>query len=79
MAEAHFVSERHALYTGWILGIALKHGIDLAPEVDDAGNYLPRLTLRLRAGPDRPAATVTLVVPPPPDDWTFNPEQEHTP
>lgn len=66
-----FENDRHALYTGWVLGIAMRHGIDLSPDVDEAGNYTPNLTIRFQAGPGRPAASVTLVVPPPPDDWTF--------
>lgn len=62
----NFQDERHALYVGWILGLAMKHGIPLQPEVDGEGNYMDRLRLDLT---DK--TSLTLVVPPPPDDWEF--------
>lgn len=65
----YFIDERHCLYVGWVLGIALKHGFDLRPEVDDDGNYTDRVVVSLK-----PYATVTLVVPYPPDDWTIDGE-----
>ena len=70
-AETGIVDDRHALYCGWVIGLGMRHGVDLAPEVVD-GNYTNRLRLVFpdnRLG-EHPAA-VTLVVPYPPDDWTF--------
>lgn len=64
-AEPYFVDDRHALYVGAVLGVALKHGVPLRPTMDDDGNYTDRLTL------DIDSVTVTVVVPPPPADWTI--------
>ncbi|HSS11895.1 MAG TPA: hypothetical protein VLL25_18550 [Acidimicrobiales bacterium] len=64
--EGHFVDDRHALYVGWIVGIALRNGVVVEPVIDEAGNYTDRLTVALfGSGP-----TVTLIVPPPPADWS---------
>jgi len=72
---AEFESERHALYCGWVLGLAMRYGIPARPVVTAEGEYTNRLTCEVEGG-----ATVTLVVPPPPDDWTFDlngPPPEH--
>ena len=61
------MSHRHALYVGWVLGIAMRNGIDARPEVDEQGNYTCRLIVTAPDGTD-----LHLVVPPPPDDWTFD-------
>lgn len=63
----YFADDRHALYAGAILGIGMKYGIPLSPVVDDQGNFTDRFTLALEGG----AITITLVVPPPPDEWTM--------
>ena len=66
------VNERHALYVGWVLGIAMKNGLQVRPEADDDGNYTDRLLIDL---PDRSSPAIymiTVIVPPPPDDWTFD-------
>lgn len=68
LRESNFQSDRHTLYVGWVLGIALKNGLDVEVIVDEAGNYTPQLMLNL----EHSDFTITLVVPPPPDDW--NPE-----
>lgn len=65
--EPPFISDLHALFVGWVLGTALRHGVPLVPITDAAGNYTDRLALTL---PDAPFS-ITLVLPPPPADWTF--------
>ena len=67
-----FVDDRHALYVGWVLGLAMRNGLPARPIVDDAGNYTDRLVVDLK-----PGMTITLVVPPPPDDWTFTDGSRH--
>jgi len=61
-----FVDDRHALYVGWVLGLAMRNGIDARPVTDEDGNYTDRLVAEVESG-----LTVTFVVPPPADDWTF--------
>jgi hypothetical protein len=61
------VTGRHAWYVGWVLGVALRHGVPLTPVTDADGNYTDRLVLDL--APE--TVTLTIVVPPPPDDWTL--------
>ena len=39
------VDDRHALYIGWVVGIAMRNGIAASPTVDDDGNYTDRLTV----------------------------------
>jgi hypothetical protein len=63
-SEPLFESDRHALYCGWIAGIAMKHGFDMSIVTDEDGNYTDRFVLRLK-----PYATITVVVPPPPEEW----------
>lgn len=60
---SNFLSERHTLYVGWVLGIALRNGVAAQPVLDDAGNYTDRLVVPLGEH------SVTVVVPPPPVDW----------
>lgn len=70
----HFVDERHALYVGWILGIAMRNGIDARPGIDDDGNYTDRLTVVLGDRTGMLPVTVEFIVPPPPADWAFDTE-----
>lgn len=71
----HFTDERHALFAGWVLGLAWRNGIAAEPVMDDDGNYTDRLEVRLPFRPDAGTDgglrwySVTLIVPPPPDDW----------
>lgn len=58
---------RHALYVGWVLGCAHRHGVPLVPVTDHEGNYTDRLVLDLVDD----NVTLTIVVPPPPDDWVL--------
>jgi hypothetical protein len=64
MDEQGFVSDRHVLYVGWVIGIARRYDVPLHPVVDGVGNYTSRLTLDLT-----PDVSITFVVPPPSDDW----------
>lgn len=59
-----FASDRHALYCGWVAGIAMKHGFDMTIVTDAQGNYTDRFVIHLR-----PYADITVVVPEPPDEW----------
>jgi len=68
-----FTDPRHALYVGAVVGIGLRHGVPLAPILDDDGNYTNRIVL----GIPHAHVTVTLVVPPPPDDWQLEQWAEH--
>lgn len=57
-------NERHALYVGWVLGLARRNGVPARPEVDEAGDYTDALMVEIS-----PNVIVRLVVPPPPADW----------
>lgn len=65
----NFVDDRHALYAGMVLGLAMKHGINLAPVIDDDGNYTPELQLGFE-DPGEAPITVRLLIPEPPNYWT---------
>lgn len=65
----HFADARHALYVGWVCGLALKNGLDAWPVDDDAGNHTDRIAIRLPTV--GLAATIELVVPYPPEDWSL--------
>lgn len=72
------VGARHAMYCGWILGIAHANGVPLEAVHDPLGNYTDRLEGKLklsppvRIGESGPLTfTFTIVVPPPPDDWVL--------
>ena len=65
-----FVDERHALYCGWVMGIALRHDLPFTPVVDEHGDYLGELALTLPDG-----TSIVLVIPYPPDDWALVPER----
>ena len=72
--EPRLDSERHALYVGWVLGCAMRAGVEVTPVVDADGNYTDRLTVVL---PDRTEPVeyiITVIVPPPPDDWGLTDE-----
>jgi len=60
----NFINDRHALYVGWVLGIALQHDLPFSPVVDDDGNYTDRLLWEVSA-----TLTIEVVVPEPPDGW----------
>lgn len=50
----NFENDDHALVTGMLIGLLMKAGIPAYPVVDDKGDYLPRLRLRLDVGHARP-------------------------
>lgn len=60
----YFVDDRHALYAGSIIGIAMREGVVAHPVVDDDGNYTDRIWIE--------GLGVELVVPEPPADWTLD-------
>lgn len=62
--SGYFQDDRHALYVGWIMGIGMRHGFDFKPVVDDDGNFTDRIIVNLK-----PYASITLVIPYPPEDW----------
>lgn len=71
-----FVDDRHALYVGWVLGIALRNGLEAEPIADDQGNFTDRIQIKLpkyrTTGGTRATGTarwsIAVVIPPPPDD-----------
>ena len=54
MEAQNFVNEDQAVVTGMMVGLLMKSGIPAYPAVDDEGNYLPRIRLRLDIGHARP-------------------------
>ncbi len=62
----YFVDDRHALYVGWVAGIAWRNGLPVEIIADDEGNYTDRMKIPLA-----PNFTIIVVIPYPPDDWTF--------
>jgi len=61
---SNFTSDRHVLYAGWVLGELMRCLPTVTPIRDTEGNYTNRVTLTLEGD-----ATITLLIPPPPDDW----------
>lgn len=66
MTKTNFLDERHALYVGCTIGVAMRNGVMLRPVVDEDGDYTEAVELELE-----PGITLTLVVPPPPPEWTL--------
>ena len=64
------IPARHAQYVSWVAGLATKNGLDVRPILDDAGNWTDRLECFLRPYLLGPRVVVTLVVPPPLEDWS---------
>lgn len=62
------MTDRHALFVGWVLGLAHRQGLALRPVLDAGGNYTDRLELELELVAGR-AVRVVVVVPPPPPEW----------
>jgi hypothetical protein len=67
----HFEDATHALYVGWVLGLAMRQGLPLYPVVDEDGDYTDELRFELPIDGDD-TFVLTLTVPPPPDDWRFD-------
>jgi hypothetical protein len=57
-----FLDDRHILYVGWVLGIAVRNGLHAEPIVQD-GLYTDAIAI------DMGGRQITIVVPPPPDEW----------
>jgi hypothetical protein len=63
----NWADERHALYVGAVCGLAIYHGLDIVGDVDDQGDWTDRIVIRFSD-----EVYVTVIVPPPPDDWTLD-------
>ncbi len=63
MSEPRTCDDRHALYAGWVAGLAHRQGLDIAPVLDPAGVVTDHLVVGF--GDER----VTVVIPYPPEDW----------
>lgn len=63
------MTARHAMFVGWVAGIANREGVPLSPDVDDDGNYTNRLRLDVDGLELPEGVTLWVVVPPPPDNW----------
>jgi len=61
------LDDRHALYVGWVAGLAHRQGLDFSAVMDAEGWFTNHLVLELDG------IKVTVVVPPPPADWTLEP------
>lgn len=65
------VDGRHALYCGWVAGVAAAHGVPLVPVRDDDGNWTDRLLLLGHSY----YVNIEVIVPPPPEEWVPLPEE----
>jgi hypothetical protein len=64
------LDERHALYVGWVAGMARAAGLDVGILTDDRLDYTDRILVNLLSHAEPVVhVTVTLVVPPPPPGW----------
>jgi hypothetical protein len=50
----NFANDDHALMTGFLIGALQRAGIPAYPTMDDAGNYIPTVRLRLDVGHPKP-------------------------
>jgi hypothetical protein len=64
------LDDRHALFVGWVLGIAMRNGVPLRPHIDDAGDYTDRLLLDLDTKGGA-SVSISVIVPPPPPGWVL--------
>ena len=65
--SSNFASDTHVLYAGWVMGHMSKADLPFQPVLDDQGNYTNRVTVTTPEG-----VVITLIIPPPPDDWRFD-------
>jgi len=63
---SNFVSDQHTLYCGWVMGLMVKAGLPFEPVADEHGNFTNRVSVPTLSG-----VGITLLIPPPPDDWKF--------
>jgi hypothetical protein len=64
--------DRHALYVGWVGMRAAMNGLDVAIDVDENGFYRPNLIISFPSQHGHKPHKLTVVVPPPPEDWTID-------
>lgn len=55
-------SERHALLTGMVFGLASKHGLVIHPEIDEDGNWAASAMLELPESVTLTGISVRIVV-----------------
>lgn len=55
-------NEQQALITGYTLGILMRAKLDVRPEIDDAGDYTPRLLMTIPGWNDGDDLQVWLTV-----------------
>ena len=58
------VDDRHALFIGCVAGIAMRNGLRVEFVDDEHGVHTDRLLITIE-----PNVSVTVIVPPPPEDW----------
>jgi hypothetical protein len=68
------LTEQHAQYAGWVLGIARRNAVPVAAVTDENGDYTNELLLCLPNWEPR----ITVVVPEPPADWEL-PKTQRSP
>ena len=66
--DSNFVSDNHVLFCGWVLGQMVRAGLPFEPVADPEGNFTNRV--HITGLPD--GINVTLIIPPPPDDWKLS-------
>ena len=60
---SYFKNDSHALYCGYVIGIALLRGVKLEPAIDAWGDYTDRVMMLIGD------TVITFIVPPPPANW----------
>jgi hypothetical protein len=69
--EAHKIDGRHAMYAGWIAGIAIRNGVQVDPVLID-DQVTDQFDVIIPRPGHRIEVRVIVVVPPPPDDWSLD-------
>jgi hypothetical protein len=65
----NFTSDNHALYAATVLRLMAQNGLPVTPVLDGDNSYTNRVELALPST----GGTITLLIPPPPDTWRFDP------
>ncbi len=60
--DNNFVNGEQALKAGMLLGHLMEKGVDVSPVVDDDGDYLPRIKVRIPASDSWNSFTVIVKV-----------------
>jgi hypothetical protein len=58
--------DQQAYVSGLVVGLALKHGLDVEPILDPAGNYTAAMWLKIPRGLYGPEAELSIVITVPP-------------